>query len=345
MRMRYRNLGSSGARVSEICLGTMTFGEADANSMMHGASASEEASHAMMTRAFDAGINFWDTADVYGQDGLSERVIGRWLANNGHRDDLVLATKCRFGMGPGPNDRGASRFHVKRALEASLRRLGTDRVDLYQIHMQDARTPEEEVVRALDELVREGKVMYFGASNYAAYRLVESLWAADRIGANRFVTLQAQYSLVERSLDVEHLPALRRFGLGLLAYSPLGGGFLSGKYRAGEAAPAGSRFAQQRHKDRLVRHGSERNWAVLGAVTEIAGALGATPAQVALGWVLRQPAVSAAILGVRDLAQLETGLGAAALVLPDDAIKRLDELSAPRLGPPYDFLKSVDGTW
>src|SRR6185295_5564200 len=146
---------------------------------------------------------------------------------------------------------------------------------LYQIHMQDARTPEEEVVRALDELVHEGKVMYFGASNYAAYRLVESLWAADRIGANRFVTLQAQYSLVERSLDVEHLPALRRFGLGLLAYSPLGGGFLSGKYRAGEAAPAGSRFAQRRHEDRLVKRGSERNWAVLGAVTEIAGALGA----------------------------------------------------------------------
>src|SRR6185436_4901570 len=209
MRMRYRNLGSSGARVSEICLGTMTFGEADASSMMHGASATEEASHAMMSRALDAGINFWDTADVYGQ-----------------------------------NDRGASRFHVKRALEASLRRLGTDRVDLYQIHMQDARTPEEEVVRALDELVREGKVMYFGASNYAAYRLVESLWAADRIGANRFVTLQAQYSLVERSLDLEHLPALRRFGLGLLAYSPLGGGFLSGKYRPGAAPPSGSRFAQ-----------------------------------------------------------------------------------------------------
>ena len=345
MRMRYRNLGSSGARVSEICLGTMTFGEADANSMMHGASATEEASHAMMGRALDAGINFWDTADVYGQDGLSERVIGRWLAKNGHRDDLVLATQCRVGMGPGPNDRGASRFHVKRALEASLRRLGTDRVDLYQIHMQDARTPEEEVVRALDELVREGKVMYFGASNYAAYRLVESLWAADRIGANRFVTLQAQYSLVERSLDVEHLPALRRFGLGLLAYSPLGGGFLSGKYRPGEAAPSGSRFAQRRHADRFAKRGTERNWAVHDAVTEIAGALGATSAQVALAWVLRQPAISAAILGVRDIAQLETGIGAAALVLPDDAVKRLDDLSAPALGHPYDFLKSVDGTW
>src|SRR5262252_8651741 len=241
--MRYRNLGASGARVSEICLGAMTFGEPDATSMMHGAAASEDDSHAIMSRALESGINFWDTADVYGQDGLSERVIGRWFARNKRRDDVVLATKCRFGMGPGPNDRGASRLHIKRAVEASLARLGTDRIDLYQIHMQDARTPEEEVVRALDELVREGKIVYFGASNYAAYRLVESLWAADRAGANRFVTLQAQYSLIERSLEMEHIPAMRRFGLGLLSWSPLAGGFLTGKYRRAEVAPAGTRFA------------------------------------------------------------------------------------------------------
>src|SRR4051794_17929175 len=268
--MKYRTLGGSGARVSEICLGTMTFGEADASSQMHGASASEEASNAMMTRALESGINFWDTADVYGQDGLSERVLGKWFAKNGHRNDVVLATKCRFGMGPGPNDRGASRLHIKRAVEGSLKRLGTDRIDLYQIHMQDARTPEEEVVRALDELVREGKVMYFGASNYAAYRLVESLWAADRAGASRFVTLQAQYSLVERTLDIEHLPALRRFGLGLLAWSPLAGGFLSGKYRRNQPPPAGSRLAQEKFKDRLARRDSERNWTILDTVEAVA---------------------------------------------------------------------------
>jgi aryl-alcohol dehydrogenase-like predicted oxidoreductase len=343
--MKYRTLGGSGARVSEICLGTMTFGEADASSQMHGASASEDASNAMMTRALEAGINFWDTADVYGQDGLSERVLGKWFAKNGHRDDVVLATKCRFGMGPGPNDRGASRLHIRRAVEGSLKRLGTDRIDLYQIHMQDARTPEEEVVRALDELVREGKVMYFGASNYAAYRLVESLWAADRAGTNRFVTLQAQYSLVERSLDLEHLPALRRFGVGLLAWSPLAGGFLSGKYRRDQAPPAGSRLAQEKFKDRLARRNTERNWAILATVEAVAKELGAGVAQVAFAWVLRQPTVSAAILGVRDLAQLEEGLKAAELQLPPEALARLDKASALALPYPYDFLESVDGSW
>jgi aryl-alcohol dehydrogenase-like predicted oxidoreductase len=210
--------------------------------------------------------------------------------------------------------------------------------------MQDARVPEEEVVRALDELVHEGKVVYFGASNYAAYRLVESLWAADRAGANRFVTLQAQYSLVERTLEKEHIPALRRFGLGLLCWSPLGAGFLSGKYRREAAAPEGSRFAQARFKDRLAKHG-DRNWRVLAAVTELAQALGAAPSEVALAWVLRRPAVSAAILGVRSVAHLEGGLRAVELVLPDDAVKTLDEVSDPGLHYPYDFLKQVDGTW
>jgi aryl-alcohol dehydrogenase-like predicted oxidoreductase len=342
--MKYRNLGASGARVSEICLGAMTFGEPDATSMMHGAAASEETAHAIMSRALERGVNFWDTADVYGQDGLSERVIGRWFAQNGHRDDVVLATKCRFGMGPGPNDRGASRLHIKRAVEGSLARLKTDRIDLYQIHMQDARTPEEEVVRALDELVREGKVVYFGASNYAAYRLVESLWAADRAGTNRFVTLQAQYSLIERQLELEHLPAVRRFGLGLLCWSPLGAGFLSGKYRREAAAPEGSRFAAPRFRERLAKHG-DRNWRILSTLTEVAQGLGTSPSEVALAWALRRPGVSAVILGVRSLEHLEAGAKAVDLALPDDAMKSLDEVSAPALGYPYDFLKQVDGGW
>ena len=343
--MNYRNLGGSGARVSEICLGSMTFGDVDANSMMYGASAGEEVSQAIMRRALERGVNFWDTADVYGQDGLAERVIGRFFARDGHRDDVVLATKCRFAMGPGPNDRGASRLHIKRAVEASLKRLGTDRIDLYQIHMQDARTPEEEVVRALDELVREGKVIYFGASNYAAYRLVESLWAADRVGANRFVTLQAQYSLIERSLEMEHIPALRRFGLGLLAWSPLAGGFLSGKYRRDRPAPEGSRLAQPRFKDRLARHGSERNWRILEALDEVAQAVGRSTSQVALAWLLRQPAVSSVILGVRSLEQLDDGLGAVELALPDGALARLSDVSAVPLQYPYEGFKQIDGTW
>jgi aryl-alcohol dehydrogenase-like predicted oxidoreductase len=211
--------------------------------------------------------------------------------------------------------------------------------------MQDARAPEEEVVRALDELVREGKILYFGASNYAAYRLVESLWAADRANASRFVTLQAQYSLVERSLEVEHIPALRRFGLGLLAWSPLAGGFLTGKYRREEGAPVGSRFAQPRFQERLQRHGTDRNWRVLATLNDIAAATGATPAQVALAWVLRRPTVTSAILGVRTVAQLEDGLKAVDLALPDDSVALLAEISAPALTYPYDFIKNIDGSW
>jgi aryl-alcohol dehydrogenase-like predicted oxidoreductase len=341
--MKYRPLGGSGARVSEICLGAMTFGEADEKSFMHKVGATPEVSHAMMSRALEAGVNFWDTADVYGQDGLSERVIGDWFAKNGHRDDVVLATKCRFGVGPGPNDRGASRLHIKRAVEGSLRRLGTDRIDLYQIHMQDAKTPEEEVVRALDELVREGKIHYFGASNYAAYRLVESLWAADRIAANRFVTLQAQYSLIERGLEYEHIPALRRFGLGLLPWSPLAGGFLSGKYRREETPPEGSRFG--RWKERFDKRATERNWKILTELSDGAKAIGASSAQVALAWLLEQPAVSSVILGVRTMAQLEDGLKAVELTLPRELSTRLGEVSAPELHHPYDFLREVDGRW
>jgi aryl-alcohol dehydrogenase-like predicted oxidoreductase len=321
----------------------MTFGEADEKSFMHKVGASEEVSLAIMSRAFEAGVNFWDTADVYGQDGLAERVIGKWFARNGHRDDVVVATKCRFGMGPGPNDRGASRLHIKRAVEGSLKRLGTDRIDLYQIHMQDAKTPEDEVVRALDELVREGKIHYFGASNYAAYRLVESLWAADRAGTNGFVTLQAQYSLIERNLELEHVPALRRFGLGLLPWSPLGAGFLSGKYRREEAPPEGSRLGKW--KDRFAKRATERNWRIIGEVAEVARTLSASPSQVALAWLLQRPAVTSVIMGVRSLAHLEDALKSVELSLPSELVSRLDEISAPDLVYPYDFLREIDGRW
>src|SRR5688572_16626151 len=173
--MEYRNLGKSGLKVSPLCLGTMTFGEADEKSMMHRVGCDEETSFAIMNRALDAGINFFDTADVYGQEGLSERVIGKWFASEKKRDKVVLATKFRFRMSEGPNGTGGSRYHIMRAVEGSLKRLGTDRIDLYQIHMQDIDTPEEETLRALDDLIHQGKVLYIGASNYAAYRLVESV--------------------------------------------------------------------------------------------------------------------------------------------------------------------------
>ncbi|MBI1733104.1 MAG: aldo/keto reductase [Gammaproteobacteria bacterium] len=341
--MKYRNLGASGARVSEICLGTMTFGEADEKSFMHKIGASEEESHRMMSRALDAGVNFWDTANVYGQDGLSERVIGAWFRKNGRRHDVVLATKGRFGMGPGPNDRGASRKHIKQAVDDSLRRLGTDYIDLYQVHMQDIKAPEEETARTLDELIQAGKIHYAGASNYTAYRLIEHLWAADRAGLNRYVTLQAQYNLLERGLEFEHVPACKRWGLGLLTWSPLAGGFLTGKYRREQAVPSGTRYDKM--KERFETRSTDRNWAIVDTLIAIAKELNATPTQVSLAWLLCKPAVTSVIIGARSVAQLDDSLKAVDLMLPDEAFAKLDVVSAPQLFYPYDFIKNIDGSW
>jgi len=341
--MRYRQLGVTGTQVSVLCLGAMTFGEADEKSMMHKVSADEKESFAMLDRALEAGINFVDTADVYGQDGLSERVLGAWLAARKTRERVVVATKGRFRMAPGPNGTGVSRMRILRAIDASLTRLGTDRIDLYQIHMQDLRTPEEELVRALDDAVRAGKIVYFGASNYTAYRLMESLWVADKRGLDRFVTLQAQYNLAARDLEREHLPLCSRFGLGVLPWSPLQGGLLSGKYRRGQAAPEGTRLAQW--KERYRAFDTERNWTIVEALVAVAAELGKTPSQVALAWLLGRPAVSSVIFGARTVGQLDDNLGAADLELPAEASARLDAASAPVLGYPYDFIKNIDGAW
>ncbi|MCB9569799.1 MAG: aldo/keto reductase [Myxococcales bacterium] len=342
--MEYRNLGRSGLKVSTLCLGTMTFGEADERSFMHKVGCDEATSFAIMDRALDQGINFFDTADVYGQDGLSERVIGRWFADRGRRDDVVLATKFRFRMSPGPNGTGASRRRIVAAVEASLRRLQTDRIDLYQIHMQDSDTPEEEIVRALDDLVRAGKVLYLGASNYAAYRLVDSLWIARSEHRARFVALQAQYSLLVRELEREHVPVCRDFGLGILPWSPLAGGFLSGKYRRDQPPPEGARL--ERWKERLASADNPRSWAIIDALDAIAAELGSTPATVALAWLIQRPAVTSVIFGARSLEQLGDNLKAAALTLPSAAIARLDEASAFELGYPYDFIgRTQNGRW
>lgn len=341
--MKYRSLGKSGARVSELCLGTMTFGEADDKSMMHKVGSDEKTSFAVMHRALELGVNFWDTANVYGQDGLSERVIGKWFADTKRRQEVVLATKCRFSMGTGPNQRGASRLHIKRSVEDSLRRLNTDYIDLMQIHQQDLQTPEEEVVRALDELVREGKVHYFGASNYAAYRLVEALWLSERNLLNAFVTLQAQYSLIERNLEMEHIPALKKFGLGLLPWSPLAGGFLTGKYKKDEAMPAGARLEvwSARHK----KWDNERNWRIIDAVNAVAKEQNTHASAVSLAWCLAQPTVSSVIFGARSVAQLEDNTKASDLVLSSEQVARLNEVSAPVFGYPYDFMRRNDGAW
>jgi aryl-alcohol dehydrogenase-like predicted oxidoreductase len=321
----------------------MTFGEADEKSMMHQVGCDEATAFGIMNRALELGVNFFDTADVYGQEGLTERVLGKWFESYRLRDAIVVATKFRFRMGEGPNGTGASRFRIVRAVEESLRRLKTDRIDLYQVHMQDIDTPEEETLRALDDLVRAGKVLYIGASNYAAYRLVDSLWLSRSGNLERYQVLQAQYSLVARELEREHVPACRKFGLGILPYSPLAGGFLTGKYRKDQPPPPGSRLDKWR--DRLRRFDNERNWRILDAVDAVAREAGATTAQVALAWLLHKPCVTSVIFGARSVAQLEDNVKAASLALPAATMKRLDDASAFDAGYLYEFLARMQGSW
>ncbi len=341
--MEYRRLGRSGVKVSTLCLGTMTFGEVDEKSMMYEVGCDEPTSFRIMNAALEGCINFIDTADIYGPDGLSERVIGKWFAEEGRRNDVVLATKCRFRMAEGPLGTGASRRRIMRACEESLKRLQTDRIDLYQIHMQDVETPEEETLRALDDLVRQGKVLYIGASNYTAYRLVESLWVSDGRNLERYVTLQMRYNLVSRELEREHVPPCLRHGLGILPWSPLAGGLLTGKFGPDRTPPAGARLT--RWQERYATLATERNWRILEALESVAKGAGAEPSAVALAWLLKKPAVTSVIFGARSLEQLESNLEAARLELSDEAMGRLDEASAEPFGYPYEFMAQVQGGW
>jgi aryl-alcohol dehydrogenase-like predicted oxidoreductase len=340
--MKYRNLGSSGVKVSNLCLGAMTFGEADEKSFMHKAGSDEATAHDVLDRAVAAGINFVDTADVYGQDGLSERVLGNWLVARGSRDRIVLATKFRFTMGEGPNRTGASRYRIMKCVDDSLRRLRTDRIDLYQIHMQDITVPEDETLRALDDLVRAGKVLYIGCSNYAAYRLMRSLWLSRTHHWAAFVTLQAQYSLLVRELEREHVPLCRDEGLGILPWSPLADGFLTGKFERGKPPPAGTRLGE---KDRMTRYDLERNWKILDAVRAVASEHGSTPSAVSIAWLLARPQVTSVIFGARSAEQLEANLAAAELALTPAQIAALDQASAFDLGYPYSFISATQSSW
>lgn len=340
--MKYRNLGAAGVKVSSLCLGGMTFGEADDKSFMHKVGSDEATAHAVLDRALAAGINFIDTADVYGQDGLSERVLGSWLVSRKTRDKVVLATKFRFTMGDGPNRSGASRYRIVKCCEDSLRRLQTDRIDLYQIHMQDITVPEEETLRALDDLVTAGKVQYIGCSNYTAYRLVHSLWLSRHSQRAAFVSLQAQYSLISRDIEREHVSLCREFGLGILPWSPLAGGFLSGKFERGKSAPAGTRLGQ---KDRMSRYDNDRNWKVLDAVKAVAGETGTSVPAVALAWLLAKPQVTSVIFGARSVEQLDANLAAAELELTAKQLEALDQASAIDLGYPYTFIASTQAKW
>jgi aryl-alcohol dehydrogenase-like predicted oxidoreductase len=341
--MEYRNLGNAGVKVSSLCLGAMTFGEADEKSFMHKVGSDEDTSFAVLNRALELGINFIDTADVYGQDGLSERVLAKWFAKDHARNQVVLASKFRFRMGEGPNGTGASRYRIMQTVEDSLRRLGTDRIDLYQIHMQDIACPEEETLRALDDLVRQGKVLYIGASNYAAYRLTDSLWTSKSEHLEKFVTMQMQYSLVCRDLEREHMPLAKKFGMGILPWSPLAGGFLSGKYVRGAVAPAGSRMEQW--KERYASFDHARNWKILEAVNSVAAETGASSTAVALAWTLARPCVSSVIFGARTLAQLEDNVRSADLKLSEAQMQALTEASTFDIGYPYDFMKRIQSDW
>jgi aryl-alcohol dehydrogenase-like predicted oxidoreductase len=341
--MQYRNLGAAGVKVSSMCLGAMTFGEADEKSFMHKVGSDEATAHAVLDRAVAAGINFVDTADVYGQDGLSERVLGNWLTSRGARDKIVLATKFRFTMGDGPNRSGASRYRIVKCCEDSLRRLKTDRIDLYQIHMQDITVPEEETLRALDDLVSAGKVLYTGCSNYAAYRLMNSLWLSRTQHWAKFVTLQAQYSLLVRDLEREHIPLCRDNGLGILPWSPLAGGFLTGKFEKGKPPAADARLGAK--PDRFARYDTERNWKIIEAVRAVASEVSSTPSAVSIAWLLAKPQVTSVIFGARTVEQLDANLAGAELKLSAAHLEALDKASAFELGYPYEFIKNTQASW
>ncbi|CAN5345058.1 aldo/keto reductase [soil metagenome] len=320
--MRYRTLGNSGAIVSTFALGTMTFG----------AEADEATSHAILDDYVAGGGNFIDTADVYSA-GKSEEIIGRWLAAHpAEREQVVIATKGRFPMGVGPNDLGTSRRHLTRALDASLRRLGTDQIDLYQMHAWDAVTPLEETLRFLDDAVRAGKIAYYGFSNVLGWQLTKAVHVARASGFTPPVTLQPQYSLLVREIESEIVPAALDANIGLLPWSPLAGGWLTGKYRR-DADPSGATRLGENPKRGMEawepRNKQERTWQILETVAEIATAQGVNQAQVSLAWLEAQPAVTSVILGARTTAQLADNLGAASVVLTAGELTLLDGVSAP----------------
>jgi aryl-alcohol dehydrogenase-like predicted oxidoreductase len=328
--MEYRLLGSSGCAVSAMALGGLTFGnEAD-----------ETGSYAQLDAFLDAGGTLIDTADVYA-DGRSEEIIGKWLASRKHpRDQVVIATKGRFPTDETPNGHGLSRRHLSWALDASLRRLKVDSIDLYQLHGWDPLTPVEETLRFLDDAIRAGKILYTGLSNFLAYQIQKYVDTADAGAlASRPVTVQPQYNLLARAIEWEIVPACRAEGLGLLPWSPLASGWLTGKYRRGEAPQAGTRLAEQADQGMRIwneRGHLERNWLVLDAVHKVAEERGVSMGQVAIAWVLGRPAVSSVILGARTLSQLEDNLAAGRLQLSDEETKLLDEASEPG-APDYPY--------
>lgn len=323
--MEYRNLGRAGLKVSEICLGTMTFGNG----------ADQDGATKMVNTALDAGLTFFDTANSY-VGGISETMLG--VALKGKRHDAVIASKFFNPVGPQPNDSGTSRGHIKQQIEASLKRLQTDYIDVYFVHHVDRETPLEETLRALDDLVRDGKILYTACSNFEAWRLMEALWLSETKGWEKFVCYQPQYSLVVRDIDEEIVPALQLKGLGCVAWSPLAGGYLAGKYTPGSLKVQGTRSAEGwgfQDKFFAPNHGE-----ILQTLLDVSKEIGKSPAQVALRWVMHQPFMTSAIVGARNADQLSDTLKSGGWRLPAEAFARLNKVSAQ----PHKYPRAFEDT-
>jgi len=312
--MRYKNLGKTGVKVSELCLGTMIFG----------GRVDESSSIRIIKRAIDLGVNFIDTANNY-EFGRSEEIVGK--AIEGMRDEVVLATKVEAVTGPGPNDFGLSRKNIMCAVESSLKRLRTDYIDLYQVHHVDPSTPLKETLAALDDLVRAGKVRYIGCSNFPAWYLEKALRVSEVDGLEAFVTVQPRYNIVDREIERELVPLCIEEGIGVIPYSPLAGGFLTGKYQFGKPPPEGSQGGGS--PDWVSRRFTPRNQAILGELERIVGETGLTMGQICLAWLMANPVVTAPIVGASSVEQLEMNLDAVNHTVSVDVLRRIGEVSKP----------------
>lgn len=312
--MEYPNLGRPGVQVSPLCLGCMMFG----------GRTEPEDSYKIIDRAIDAGINFIDTANVYSR-GTSEKVTGKALQRNGRRDSIVLATKVHGPMGEGPNEWGNSRRHIINQCDASLKRLQTDWIDLYQIHRPQSDIPIDETLQAMDDLIRAGKVRYIGTSTFAAWQCVEALGVSRDLRLNRFVTEQPPYHILDRRIERELIPMARTYGYGLIPWSPLAGGLLTGKYKRGENAPEKSRFAGREDSERM----NERVFDVTEGLEPLVQGKGCTMAQFAIAWCMNQPGITSSIIGPRTMEQLEDNLGALEVDVTEDDRKAVDKLVPP----------------
>ena len=314
--MEFRALGLTGLNVSRLCLGTMQFGW----------TTDESTAHRVLSAAFEAGINFIDTADIYSRwangnpGGVAEQIVGRWMNQNGiARDKVILATKVRGNMGGGPENEGLSRRHIQKSVEDSLRRLQTDYLDLYQAHWPDTNTPIEETLRAFDELVKQGKIRHFGASNYAAWELMQALWSSDRNNLGRFDSLQPHYNLVHRAEFERELAAVcKTYDIGVIPYSPLAGGFLTGKYRR-------NLLPNSKRASGAKRYFNERNWTLLDQMDTLAKSKGASVSQIALAWLLTNPIIISPIIGANSPEQLKDNLGALNVSLTTEEKSALDQ--------------------